>query len=194
MNLACSGITPETGGGDHGARFFRSSGKNGPLDRLLLDLQEGLTEKRGYQGLEMVITVHLRMTEEAFQALNLAGLDPPEHVHWPLVHKMVQAQEYGLPVWTIRDLLFNAGSDRWSRLVQALDIGMTLKLAGLGDADIEAYMLDSLGLELSDQEINRLIKYLLTNKKAGRTTPEIRKSLGFGPGNRPHLTICPVWV
>lgn len=94
-----------------------------------------------------------------------------------LITRACFALESGLPEEVLKEVVGRSGGFRYGRLVQVLEAGETLQLAGLDPRDTQQVMNDCLDRNLNRPEIIRVVGYVIAEHRKGIDFKEIHAGL-----------------
>ena len=160
------------------APVLAASKESLPAECVFIKVEEGLAKQVDAARIVAAAEARLDCLRKARRLIasspsGLGGGQGPPH----LITRTCLVLESGLPEEVLVEIFSRHGGFRYGRLVQVLEAGETLLLAGLGARSTQRIMEDCLDRELNRMEIMRAIDYVLVEHRNGQDFDAIRAKL-----------------
>lgn len=147
-----------------------------PTECLFIKIEEGLAKKVDAARIVNATELRLACLRRAERLVDAARPERGgEHRH--MVMHACMAIESGLPAEVLQQIFSRPGGFRYGRMIQVVEAGETLQLAGLAPQDIQHVMNDFLDRNLNRGEVLRAVDYLLSEIAKGRDFQSIHAEL-----------------
>ena len=148
-----------------------------PAECVFTKIEEGLAKKVAVDRVTVAAELRLDYLRRATELIGVQGRGEGHGGSQRLVVRTAMALESGLPEEMLKNLFKRHGRFRYGRLIQVVEAGETLQLAGLKPENTEKIMNDCLDRELNRMEILRVVDYVLAEQRKGRDFKEIHTDL-----------------
>lgn len=147
-----------------------------PTDCIFIKIEEGLAKKVETPRIARATEMRLACLRRADRMVAAARPERGgEHQH--MVMHTCMAIESGLPEEVLQPIFNRPGGFRYGRMIQVIEAGETLQLAGLAPQDIQHAMTDFLDRNLNRGEVLRAVDYILEELAKGRDFQSIHAEL-----------------
>ncbi len=139
-----------------------------PAECVFIKVEEGLAKQVDAARIVAAAEARLECLRKARKLIastpsERGGAGPPH-----LITRTCLVLESGLPEEVLEELFSRHGGFRYGRLIQVLEAGETLQLAGLDPRNTKQIMDDCLDRDLNRMEIMRAVDYVLAEHRNGQ--------------------------
>ena len=145
---------------------------------VFVKVKEGLAKGADYKEIVAVAQRRLACLQQARNMLNENAMrGSAGRGSLRLEEQVCFTLESGLPKKTIQAVLHQTDGRRYGRLLQVLEVGETMQLAGFAPDETQRIMEDCLSRQLRPDEMQRALSFLLQEHRKGRDFKSIYAGL-----------------